>query len=539
MKKPTHDIETSLTLDYRKSRWGIERIVLDSVSNHLPEDSNGSTIAVRLKQGGRYVGLKDVDKTMPIDEIVIEDDGSGYDSGLLSVLFSTKSADALSVGQFGEGLKLVAATALRNYVAVEYMSRDWAAVPYAKAETIDGHDISRLCFRVTETGDNIAGSRTVFHHPSSALVNEVLRLPEKVLAFNDNYRELHNERDNAIDMNFKLFSYQSRIIDLGVGKTSIFVKGVHVYDSKSIFSYDLGIDDVSPDRMVADKQIVLGNIRLLLEGCSNPEVVRRVLQEAHEHRGADYAEFEAFKDRGTQRRFLNSIHDNRHFYDVSQQDRGLKRLPVVDKEAVRRDLREIIDNFVNIQHQHKSVGNLWTKAFTELFGKDAVIASEMDRNNNHDAKLMGYNPVRLNMFIGFYLASLGVPTTDDIGNQMEYRWVEKSGLRKSEKDMLSRVGEINEAVLCEPKNVDVKVYSGLFTKSGRRVESSDGVYISSPLGNNFIGIKRSRLLRLEDFTETYIHELGHYITGADDFDRRFVDFFVLALARMSLHYLKK
>jgi len=43
--------------------------------------------------------------------LLFEDNGAGYDAGLLSVLFSTKRADALSVGQFGEGLKLIAAAA--------------------------------------------------------------------------------------------------------------------------------------------------------------------------------------------------------------------------------------------------------------------------------------------------------------------------------------------------------------------------------------------------------------------------------------------
>src|SRR3989344_1982495 len=146
----TYKIETSLTLDYRKERWGLERIVLDGVSNHLPADSEGNSIYVKLKQDGKYVDLKEADPNKPTEEVIFEDDGKGYDAGLLSVLFSTKGADALSVGQFGEGLKLVAAAALREKLDIEYHSKNWIATPYTKRERIANHDLDRLCFRIIE-----------------------------------------------------------------------------------------------------------------------------------------------------------------------------------------------------------------------------------------------------------------------------------------------------------------------------------------------------------------------------------------------------
>ncbi|HIH12608.1 MAG: hypothetical protein QT02_C0006G0031 [archaeon GW2011_AR9] len=67
----TYRIETSLTTDYRKERWGLERIVLDGISNHLPADSKGTTVSVKFKQDGAYVDMKQYDSTKSVEEIVI------------------------------------------------------------------------------------------------------------------------------------------------------------------------------------------------------------------------------------------------------------------------------------------------------------------------------------------------------------------------------------------------------------------------------------------------------------------------------------
>ncbi len=274
-----YDIETSLTLDYRKGRWGIERIVIDGASNHLPADSKGTHVNAKVKQAGNYIDFRQADKSLPIEEVVFEDNGVGYDAGLLSVLFSSKSADALSVGQFGEGLKLVAAASLREGLKIEYHSRNWIAVPYAKEETIGNNPLKRLCFQITENGFNVQGSRTVIKNPSEAFLQELYKLPDNILAFNDKHKEVYNERNNIpVKGPFNYFNnlpkYKDRIIDLGTGETSLFIKGVRVEKKKeSIFSYDLGLEDITPDRIFADRNVVLSSIEKLLKNCSDPAVI--------------------------------------------------------------------------------------------------------------------------------------------------------------------------------------------------------------------------------------------------------------------------
>jgi len=554
MSKSTYEIETSLTLDYRKSAWGIERIVLDSISNHLPEDSNGTTTSVSLRQGGQLVDLRQADKDKPVEEVVFEDNGSGYDAGLLSVLFSPKSADSLSVGQFGEGLKMVSAAALRHGLDVEYRSRNWRASPYTKPESIGGHQINRLCFRVTENGDNLEGSRTVFSNPNEALVAEIFELPNKVLALNDSYRELHNERNNVnydptqfkgyqIDLGMfgqpgkvrKSSKYKSRIIDLGDNTTSVFIKGVRVQGSNSLFSYDLGLTNISPDRIFADREAVLDEIESLLKGCANQEVIERVLQEAHKSPERYCDEFEAFRDRKSPEALGHEIGLGRgRSSDYFREKEDI--IDIFGKNKIDLEAGKYLDLLKD--YIGKVPQNHWVTAFRKLFGDDAVIAS-YDTNVNSDAEIMGYRPVRLNSSIANYLSSNGVLSADKIENNQEYRWVDIGDLTDSERGMLDRVKEINKVVLGDARDVDVRVYSGLFLKSGREVESSNGVHVTEQDGTKYIGVKRGRLSTLEDFAETYIHELGHTETGAGDADRRFTEFFVKALSKLSIHYMNQ
>ena len=61
----TYELLTSIALSYRQSAWGIERIVLDAISNHLPKDSGGTKVNVLLKQGENYRSLGEHDPKSP------------------------------------------------------------------------------------------------------------------------------------------------------------------------------------------------------------------------------------------------------------------------------------------------------------------------------------------------------------------------------------------------------------------------------------------------------------------------------------------
>jgi hypothetical protein len=533
-----YEIETSITLDYRKSAWGLERIVLDGVANHLPEDSNGTNVAVSLKQDGQYVPLKEADPQKKTEEIMFEDDGSGYDARMLSILFSSKGADELSVGQFGEGLKLVAAAALRNGVDIEYHSKNWIANPFSKPERIGGHDVEKLCFDIKENGFNLDGSRTVIRNPSDELMGEVYQIPDKVLALNDDYEVLSKEF-TGYGLLSDSKAYPSKIVRLGNGRTTLFIKGVKVQDSQSIFSYDLGLNNITPDRIFADRDRVLDSIENLLKNYASPEEIKTVMAKAFVEPDGNYQEFQAFYNRNQDNDMkmleLESIEYDFEpigFYfgkDGYTMPRMRQRRTLTREEKQQRKEAEL---------EYKAKTNPWALAFKEMFGESAVLESN-DVNENRDAKLMGYRPVKINSGVAGYLRENGIKDVYGLTKEREYKWIDRTDLTESERSLVDKVGEINQVVLDEPTPVDVRIYQGLFTKAGREIESSTGVHVTEPTGEKYIGVKRDRLGSLEDFTETYLHELGHNVTGAGDADRRFTEFFVKALSKLAIHYMKK
>ena len=518
----TYEIQTSLTTDYRKTRWGVERIVLDAISNHLPEDSKGTKTTIRIKQKGQWYDLKTANLKDEAEEVVFEDDGKGYDSGLLGLLYSTKAADTLSVGQFGEGLKMISAAALREGNDIEFESKNWTAVPFARDETVGSNALKRLCFRVTENGHHLQGSRTVFKNPSKALLEQVFAVPENVLAFNDTYRELPQNplldlymEDVEKDMKELLIesmshvkkiplppnilqrsNYRSRIIDLQNGKTGFFVKGVKIQDIQSIFSYDLGLEEITPDRIFADREKMLSGIELLLKGSKNPEVIDEVLRRAHETPMACLIEFEALRNR---------------LMDRSWRDDRL--------------MTNILEKYLDKPKTKKSH---WKEAFERVYGKDAVLAS-LDTNVNADAKLMGFKPVELNCDVREYLKVCGVQSANDIKNEKQYKWVDDRELTDEERKIISLSGEI-DAFLGDKKPVPVRVYSGIFMQTGREITSNPAVYVTKKDGTRYIGVRRDVLKDPMQFVQNYIHERGHDITKADDYDRGFAGFFIERLA---------
>lgn len=500
-----YEIETSITLDYRKSAWGLERIVLDGVANHLPDDSKGTNVSVKLKQEGQYVILNDADQSKKTEEVVFEDDGPGYDVRMLSILFSSKETDELSVGQFGEGLKLVAAAALRSYENLEYHSRNWIAKPFAKPEWIDGHSIDRLCFTVQENGFNLNGSRTILRNPSESLIKEIYKIPDNILAFSDSYKvlgsgsEMFKKRLNGEK------SYLSKIIELNNSAKTLFIKGVKVQNLKSIFSYDLGLDNITPDRIFADRERVLDSIECLLKSYASRDAIKTILEKAHNESSADYLEFHAFYRR---------------------------------KQDAFDGMISLFPQISNSKLGYSFKTNAWAIVFKEVFGENAVLES-FDTNENGDAELLGYKPIKLNSGIRGYLMDIRIKTVCDIVKDTEYRWIDKNDLTESEITIFNQVDEINKAILGIQIPVDVMVYSGLFTKAGREIESSHGVFLDGIGETKYIGIRRDRLSSLEDFTETYIHELGHQTTGAGDADRRFTTFFVKALSKRIVQDLNK
>ncbi len=553
--KRTYEVKTGFPVDF-KNGWGLERVVLEAVSNQLPSGSQGKTTSVRVKQSGKYVDFRFADPNVEVEEIQIEDDGKGYDPRLLSTLLSFNRNNLQSVGQFGEGLKGVSTISLRNNLTIQFRSRNWTADPYTVPEVIDGVTKDMLAFKITENGEQINGSRTIFIKPPKDLVKEILNLPKNVLYFNDQYVELHNEKDNIKDplyeylggssskiridpnifrnFNFREESgsmslvafknidsskllhknsgpkYNSRIIDLKNGQTVLYVKNVRVKGMTSLYSYDLGIEEISSDRNFVDFDILKSEVRGLLEGCTNTEVIENVIKAAEEKKDNALIELQAFRPQISPEEFGNTFR--------------IKEI---------WNLGEPLEEKIGIIGKLICSEDLWVKSFKKLYGENAVLHS---RNSfaNGDAEIMGYKVVELDSGLANYLRSKGIQSADKIKVNQEYRFVDD--LTPEEIQILSEGPSLDDYLAVpQDKRIEVRVYSGLFTDTGREIVTSLGVHIKTKDGENYMGIKRDTLKDRKTFVETYLHERGHEVTGAPDEDRSFTGYFTNNLAR---HYIE-
>lgn len=138
-------LETSVLDNYRN--WGIERIALDGFQNHLPEDSKGKNCFLQFYVDNKWVDCEEAKKQRDkIQKIRFADDGVGFDKNNLRFLSSQKTSEDLSVGQFGEGLKLIAMASVNVGLDLEVQSRNWTA-------RATGKPVEYLNYRNQELGE--------------------------------------------------------------------------------------------------------------------------------------------------------------------------------------------------------------------------------------------------------------------------------------------------------------------------------------------------------------------------------------------------
>lgn len=137
----------NITLDYGGEVWrDPRRILLDAIQNHidakkdvLPDitytvvDASGN-----VQQLTREI-LETKDESWKIIGMTISDEGAGYPTPYLTVLGKSTKGDE-DLGKFGEGLKMLSASAMRQGISVTLSSRDWQASPTSYTQTVKDYE---------------------------------------------------------------------------------------------------------------------------------------------------------------------------------------------------------------------------------------------------------------------------------------------------------------------------------------------------------------------------------------------------------------
>lgn len=343
-------LDTSLTLEYEKKNWGVERICLDGIQNHLPSDSKGEHVWVRCLVGGKWVSLVEArERKDEIEAVRFADDGVGFDVKNLALLYSTKAGEKESRGQFGEGMKMMAAAALREGLEPEMESQGWRAKPMPKEVKIfdtrnnKEQSVQQLFFQVEYlTGKPLIGSRTTFHKPTAAFVDELMQIENKVLALRENYRPV-----------FK--GSAGEIVDREVG--GLFVKGIYVNSGNNPFArgtlFSYNFEDVETNR---DRNVIL------FDGLN--EKIRKIIEE--------------ISDKRLVKTFLKKS--------------------LLEPDTIENGLYDLVAD-------HPGV---WVEGFYEAFGKDAVLDTNFDIPDA--LKNSSLNKVRVSPGITSLLRRAGVRT---------------------------------------------------------------------------------------------------------------------------------
>ncbi|MGV8162439.1 MAG: hypothetical protein ACP5N2_03865 [Candidatus Nanoarchaeia archaeon] len=218
-------IRSGISIDYASS-WGIDRLLLDGIQNHLPSDSKGTKVDVQFLVNNTWISYKN-HFSGKIKKIKFVDDGTGYTPQSLEILDSSKKEDEEAVGHNGEGLKMISAAAIRMGVDLELHSKDWSATPdvenYRKD---DSRLVERLIYHI-KPSELMIGSETIFHTVTKEMIAYAKNLEDKVLQLRTNYAPLIKSNSGH------------EIVDL---KGTLFGKGSFVTDdlkNKLLFSYNI------------------------------------------------------------------------------------------------------------------------------------------------------------------------------------------------------------------------------------------------------------------------------------------------------------
>ncbi len=281
--------DTSLTLQYEEQHWGTERVCLDGMQNHLPSDSKGEQVGLGFSVDGKWVSLAQAAKQKDkIQAVRFVDDGVGFDMQNLALLYSTKADEEESRGQFGEGMKMIAAASLRLGLDMEYESQNWSAKPVKKLVTLndtrhgENKPIEQLSFEaVRYEGKPMFGSRTTVWHPTPEFLNEALKLEEKVLDLRPEYKPLYT-------------SEIGEIVSREAGK--MYAKGIFIYqEPKALFSYNFNDVKTNRDRNQITSHDITENVARIWSDVSDIRLIKTLLKKVQDKNSNDILEDIYFK----------------------------------------------------------------------------------------------------------------------------------------------------------------------------------------------------------------------------------------------------
>lgn len=259
-------------------------------------------------------------------------------------------------------------------------------------------------------------------------------------------------------------------------KGNIYNKEVFIKTVPALFSYGISLEKMNRDRDLIDLEDLKTVIRNILKTCKCKEVIKEIIKAA-------------------------AMPYDQH--------------------------KEFIELVCNLYTYY---GKIWCECFKEIYSDKAILATS--DFPSREAAALGYIPITLENNIASLLHDNGIMYDRDLlSEDFEIEWANQLDLTREEKELIEKTKQY-ASVLGWEINHQIKVF--------HTYHNHDNVVGLFDRKQEHIAIKKCQLEKgLKSALNTYIHELTHQISGADDYDRAFAATLNEKLTELIMEYVEE
>ena len=553
-------ISSNITLSYGGEVWrDPKRILIDALQNHLdakkdqlPQmsfrvySSDGQLATVSGDQ------LQTLDKSWQILGVEISDTGNGYPTPYLAVLGETTKTDD-DIGKFGEGLKMLAASAIRQGMDVSFSSRDWVAVPTAYQASVKDYETSTeqtfpmLGYRMTWQPNSRVGSSTQFSLINGIQSGQVQLTTEQISAIQAKTRESTwgdwvevldpRNADNLGSRGLERYTLSPEteqregnfvgVIDSTSGR--VYEKGLLIpgqIDQPMMFSYNIDGSVIDTrERNNFSKNMLDAYLQDYFDNLKDPEVMRTMLEKAKADPNSDFYEYKFLRIAGlTDTSKRTQVLWRQAYYDVFGADAILSEQPELRKleqaaysraglsEGAMSHYAQIRNIVANEAHLEGNLVILPSRLQT-FFNVKARVYKSQDYLKDIEAAEVEVPPEdKSNLF-----------ATIKTLNGLTMAMLESMDSNQQRREALARVvpsGLLDQKVarLRDMAEADIRIKNASFPAMGMVAEEA---------GKPVVYLNEKVLGDPNQVVDTYIHELSHFLSGKGDYTIGFQRFMMM------------
>jgi hypothetical protein len=552
-------LKTSVSLDYGKEVWNDpKRILLDAVQNHI--DAQGRALPAVVYtvvspqnqlQEVNSEQLQQMGNEWRIIGVNIQDTGEGYPTPYLSVLGSTTKGEE-DIGKYGEGLKMLAASALRQGIHIELSSRDWQAKPRAFEQTVKDYEADKerkftmLGYDLKWLEQDARGSSTHFAlFPIQQGQSELT--PEQIVALDEKLGPRSNVRGTwecwtaVLDPRNANQQGQRGLARYALEEKSehgngivtvlpscpgkVYEKGLLVPADTSypmLFGYNLDATIINTrERNAYSKDLFEKYVRDYFAHLADKEIMKAILVAVRDHPDRDYYEYQYLGG--------DSALWRQTYYEVFGDDAVLSMRPILwrQERAMSRSMFSMLSMMSEGHERHyerlaKVVGSeahlenanlrILPETITAFFD-DNVYTSKDFEKALHASEMELPADLRQRLFAWVQEANGAIVETL---NTIETDTEKAGGLHAvvSHSDLQKK-----RQVLNRMKTEGIKVKHRNFPGLGI-IEANDE---DEPV----VSLNERVLQSPRDLLDTYVHELAHFLSGQKDYVLNFQRFLML------------